>query len=146
MIFEALNRRRFLQSSLATAAGLALAPAVGPSAAGQERGQRPPQDAAVKVLNPLGRVPISLIIDDSTCLVNLAHFGIPHFAEAFPDRYLQDWRKLPRDIPDAFVREFHEWCREHGVNGKYSIMPYPACVGWIDRDIPSRSKKERDES
>ena len=28
----------------------------------------------------MGRVPVSLIIDDSTCLVNMAHFGIPEFA------------------------------------------------------------------
>ena len=55
---------------------------------------------------------MSFIIDDSTCLVNLAHFGIPAFAEAFPDRYTQDWRSLPREIPDAFVEEFGLWCRE----------------------------------
>ena len=146
MFFDPLSRRGFLQSSLATAAGLALTPSIGSFAAGQERGQRPTQDPTVKVLNPLARVPVSLIIDDSTCLVNLAHFGIPHFAEAFPDRYLQDWRKLPREIPDAFVREFHEWCREHGVKGKYSIVPYPACVGWVDRDMPGWSKNELDES
>ena len=35
----------------------------------------------VKVLNPYGRVPVSLIIDDSTCLVNMAHYGIPQFGE-----------------------------------------------------------------
>jgi len=98
------------------------------------------------VLNPCGRVPVSLIIDDSTCLVNLAHFGIPHFAEAFPDNYKQDWRKLPREIPDSFVRKFGQWCHERGIKGKYSIVPYPACVGWLDRDLPGWSKKELDES
>ena len=85
--------------------------------------------AAIQVLNPRGRVPVSLIIDDSTCLVNLAHFCIPQFQEVFPDQYRQDWRKLPREIPDSFVREFGEWCREHGVKGKYSIVPNPACLG-----------------
>ncbi len=113
---------------------------------GQEKGERPKQDPSVTVLNPQGRVPLSFIIDDSTCLVNLAHFCIPQFAEVFPDRYLQDWRKLPREIPDSFVREFGEWCHENGVKGKYSIVPYPACVGWVDREMPGWTGKQLEES
>jgi hypothetical protein len=112
----------------------------------QEKGDRPPQADGVRVVNPRNRVPVSFIIDDSTCLVNLPHFKIPQLAEAYPDRYLQDWRRLPREIPDAFVRKFGEWCREHGVKGKYSVVPYPACVGWIDRFIPGWTKKELDDS
>jgi hypothetical protein len=100
----------------------------------------------VEILNPCNRVPISLIIDDSTCLVNMAHFGIPQFAEVFPDQYKQDWRKLPREIPDSFVREFGEWSQENGIKGKYSIVPYPACTGWINRFIPGWTKRELEES
>jgi hypothetical protein len=100
----------------------------------------------VEILNPYNRAPISLIIDDSTCLVNMAHFGIPQFAEVFPDQYKQDWRKLPREIPDSFVREFGEWSQEKGIKGKYSIVPFPACTGWINRFIPGWTKKELDES
>jgi hypothetical protein len=100
----------------------------------------------VKVLNPFNRSPVSLIIDDSTCLVNLAHFGIPQFAEVFPDNYKQDWRKLPREIPDSFVREFGEWSNENGVKGKYSIVPYPACTGWVNRFIPGWTKRELEDS
>jgi hypothetical protein len=100
----------------------------------------------VKVVNPFNRSPVSLIIDDSTCLVNLAHFGIPQFQEVFPDQYLQDWRKLPREIPDSFVRTFGEWSHENGVKGKYSIVPYPAYTGWVSRFIPGWTKKELDYS
>ncbi len=132
-----LSRRHF---SHTLAGGLAA-----PLAA-QIPGQRPPRASEVEVLNPGSRVPVALMIDDSTCLVNLAHFGIPHFAEAFPDRYKQDWRSLPREIPDSFVRKFGEWCHEHGVKGKYSIVPYPACTGWMDRDIPGWSKRDLDDS
>ena len=139
------SRRRFLKSAAVGLAGAGLALLESPLAA-QLKGDRPEPADGIKVLNPQNRVPVSLIIDDSTCLVNLAHFGIPHFHEVFPDRYPQDWRKLPREIPDAFVREFGEWCRTHGVKGKYSIVPYPACVGWMDRDLPGWSKKELDES
>jgi len=117
-----------------------------PNLMAQLAGDRPKQTPGVKVLNPHGRVPVSLIIDDSTCLVNLAHFCIPQFAEVFPDRYMQPWKTLPREIPDAFVRKFGEWCHEHGVKGKYSVIPYPACVGWLDRELPGWSKKELQES
>lgn len=117
------------------------------AALGQLAGERPGGGSdSVEVLNPRTRVPVSFIIDDSTCLVNLAHFCIPQFAEVFPDRYRQDWRSLPREIPDAFVRKFGEWCHAAGVKGKYSIVPYPACVGWMDRDIPGWTRKELESS
>jgi hypothetical protein len=106
----------------------------------------PEKSVNVTVLNPYNRSPVSLIIDDSTCLVNMAHFGIPQFGEVFPDQYKQDWRKLPREIPDSFVREFGEWAHENGVKGKYSIVPYPACTGWINRFIPGWTKQELEES
>ena len=98
------------------------------------------------VVNPYNRVPVSLIIDDSTCLVNMAHFGIPQFAEVFPEQYKQDWKKLPREIPDSFVREFGEWSLENGVKGKYSVVPYPACTGWVNRFIPGWTKTELQQS
>jgi len=141
---EEMTRRDFVKAA-AIAAGGAAVLNLGRAKA-QDKGERPRQAADVKVLNPRNRVPMSLIIDDSTCLVNLAHFGIPHFAEAWPDNYKQDWRKLPREIPDSFVRKFGEWCRDNGVKGKYTIVPYPACVGWMDRDLPGWSKKELDDS
>ena len=95
-----------------------------------------------EVLNPYNRVPVSLIIDDSTCLVNMAYYGIPQFGEVFPEQYKQDWRKLPREIPDSFVREFGEWSLENGVKGKYSIVPFPACTGWVSRFIPGWTEHE----
>ena len=142
------NRRQFMQSTTAgLASGLFLSEpgllGVAESSCAQEPGSRPPQPPdGVSVVNPRGRAPVSLIIDDSTCLVNLAHFGIPQFHEVFPDQYHQPWKTLPREIPDAFVRRFGEWCAERGIKGKYSLVPYPACVGWLDRDLPGWSSQE----
>ncbi|MEM7013752.1 MAG: hypothetical protein AAF585_19965, partial [Verrucomicrobiota bacterium] len=94
-------------------------------------GERPEQDDSVRVLNPYNRVPVSFIIDDSTCLVNMGYYCMPQFAEAWgknrPGRYDKPWKTWPREIPDSFVREFAEFCSEQGVKGKYSIVPYPAC-------------------
>lgn len=140
-----LSRRDFMKITALATAGAVSVIGSKPSAA-QDKGERPTQDAGITVLNPLNRVPLSHIIDDATCLVNMAHFGIPHFATAWPDRYKQDWKSLPREIPDSFVRKFGKWCHEHGVKGKYSIVPYPACVGWLDRCLPGWSQKELDDS
>jgi len=140
-----INRRDFLKITALAAAGAASVIRSRPVTA-QDKGERPKKADDVTVLNPQNRVPVSFIIDDSTCLVNMAHFGIPHFATAWPDRYKQDWKKLPREIPDSFVRKFGQWCREHGVKGKYTIVPYPACVGWLDRCLPGWSQKELDDS
>ncbi len=137
---EALSRRRFL----ATAAALTLPDLT----FAQLRGERPVQDAGVQVINPAGRVPVSLIIDDSTCLVNLAHYAMPQFAAAWPQRqdYQKPWWTWPKEIPDAFVRRFGEWCAERNVKGKYSIVPQPACVGWVDRELPGWSSQQLDQS
>lgn len=143
LILDHPTRRKFLQAS---ALGIATSQLLPTSSSAQELGARPIPSDDVKVLNPRNRVPLSFIIDDSTCLVNLAHFCIPQFAEVFPNRYQQDWRKLPREIPDSFVREFAEWCHQHGVKGKYSVVPNPACVGWMDRDLPGWSKQDLDAS
>ncbi len=140
-----ISRRRLLQQAAWVSVGAGAWQSLKPVGA-QDKGQRPLPAEGVRVLNPLNRVPMSFIIDDSTCLVNMAHFGIPQFSEVFPDRYQQDWRSLPREIPDAFVRRFGQWCHEHGIKGKYSIVPYPACVGWVDRYLPGWSKTKLKDS
>jgi hypothetical protein len=146
-VHASVSRRQFVKTTaMGAAAGLTTGGWMAGAAFTQDPGARPAKADDVKVLNPRHRVPLSFIIDDSTCLVNLAHFCIPQFAEAFPDRYQQDWRSLPREIPDAFVREFAEWCHDHGVKGKYSIVPNPACVGWMDRELPGWSRRELEQS
>lgn len=127
------NRRKFIKTTATSSAALAMTPSVffSEKSAGK-----------VEAINPRNRVPVSLIIDDSTTLVNMAYYGIPQFAEVFPDNYKQDWRKLPREIPDSFVRKFGEWAIDNGVKGKYSIVPYPACTGWVSRFIPGWTEKE----
>jgi hypothetical protein len=147
-----LSRRRFLGTTGAGLASGLIVPGSGVLASGreahaQEAGSRPTKaPEGVTVINPRGRVPVGLIIDDSTCLVNLAHFCIPQFQEVFPSQYKQPWKTLPREIPDSFVRRFGEWCASKGIKGKYSVIPFPACVGWLDRELPGWSKRDLDAS
>ena len=73
---EPTSRRSFISSSLAitgTTIGLGAVPGLA-----QKTGNT---SDLVTVLNPRNRVPLSFIIDDSTCLVNMGHFCMPQFAE-----------------------------------------------------------------
>jgi hypothetical protein len=142
-----LTRRHFLQTS---ALGLVGAASCGdlfaqpPAVLEEAPANKVSRGRGVEVLLPRNRVPLSFVIDDSTCLVNMGHFCNPQFAEAWPNRdeYKKPWRQWPREIPDNFVREFGEWCADQGVRGKYSIVPYPACVGWLDRELPGWSRRD----
>lgn len=135
-----MSRREFVRRAGSLAALAGAAPLWG-----QVPGERPPPAVGCTVLNPRGRVPVSLIIDDSTCLVNLNRFAMPQFNDTFQGAnrvYQANWRDWPVEIPDVFVREFAEWAATSGVKGKYSIVPYPACVGRLDRGVPGWSRAE----
>jgi hypothetical protein len=142
------SRRQFLQSAAAALAATSAAVRGSRVLRAQEAGARPPATPGVAVLLPRGRVPVSWIIDDSTCLVNLNRFAIPQFAAAWGPTgpYRHAWRDWPVEIPDAFVRKFGEWCAAQGVKGKYSIVPFPACVGRLDRELPGWTQRELKES
>ena len=143
---NATTRRQFLGSTSLAATALALNP---PRLFAQQPGERPPRADGVTVLNPRARIPIGLIIDDSTCLVNLNRFAMPQFDTAMAGAnktYHRDWREWPVEIPDSFVRKFGEWCAGQGVKGKYSIVPFPACVGRLDRGLPGWTQRELNES
>ena len=90
----------------------------------------------------LDRVPLSIIFDDSTVLVNLNYFFMR-------DRNLVDgenrrWQDVPVVHPESFVREFAEWCLENDVRGKYSVVPCPAALGRIDEGLPLFSKAQQE--
>jgi hypothetical protein len=138
------TRREFLQTASTTLAGAGLALSASRLVA-QIAGDRPPRTEGVTVLNPRARVPVGIIIDDSTCLVNLNRFALPQFDEAFGGKnaaYHRNWREWPVEIPDAFVRRFGEWAAGAGVKGKWSVVPYPACVGRLDRTLPGWTQRE----
>jgi hypothetical protein len=138
------SRRGFLGSAAAVT-GLAALGVPPECLHAQQAGERPSRAQGVTVLNPRGRVPLSWIIDDSTCLVNLNKFAMPQFDAAHGGTnaaYHKDWRSWPDEIPDDFVRKFADWSGEQGVKGKYSIVPYPACVGRLDGELPGWSPRE----
>ena len=43
---------------------------------------------------------------------------------------------MPNAIPAAFAERWGQWCGEQGIKGKFSMVPFPAGVGRIDREFP----------
>ena len=94
------------------------------------------------VRNAQDRVPLSLIIDDSTVLVNLNYFWMR-------DRNPMDgenrrWQDVPVVHPESFTREFAEFCLAEGVRGKFSIVPVPAALGRVDEPLPLFGRAQQD--
>lgn len=142
------TRRQFLLEATRNLAAAGVVAQV-PSLLAQVPGERPIHSPGVEVLNPRGRVPVGIIIDDSTCLVNLNRFAMPQFDEAYGGKnksYHKNWREWPVEIPDVFVRKFGEWALAEGLKGKWSVVPYPACVGRLDRTLPGWTQRELRES
>lgn len=92
--------------------------------------------------NALDRVPLSLIIDDSTVLVNLNYFWM---RDRIPvDGQPRRWQDVPVVHPESFTREFAEFCLQEGVRGKFSIVPCPAALGRVDEGLPMFSRQQQD--
>lgn len=82
----------------------------------------------------LDRVPLSLIIDDSTLLVNLNYFFMRDRNRV--DGQGRRWEDVPVVHPESFTREFAQFCLDAGVRGKFSMVPCPAALGRLDHGLP----------
>lgn len=91
----------------------------------------------------LDRQPLSLIIDDSTALLNLNYFFLRDRNRWRGEQ--QRWDDVPVVIPERFTREWAEWCATAGVRGKYSIVPCPAGVGRLDQGLPLFGQQDLDQ-
>jgi hypothetical protein len=132
-----LSRRGLLSKAVAAGAGLAW------SGGRAGAGNAP----SVTVCNPLLRTPLALIIDDSCPVINKAYYWIQqrhdwrlkHEPDSAPSGWEVHYDKLgsmPNTIPAAFAERWGQWCGEQGIKGKYSMVPFPAGVGRIDKGFP----------
>lgn len=99
----------------------------------------------VEISRPaLDRVPLSIIFDDSTLLVNLNYFFM---RDRNPiDGQRRRWEDVPVVHPESFTREFAEYCLDEGVKGKFSVVPCPgpAALGRIDHGLPLFSRAQQE--
>jgi hypothetical protein len=138
-----VTRRDFLAGAVAAGFGSTWA---GVCARAEERPR-------VIVCNPLRRTPLSLIIDDSCPVINKAYYWIQqrhdwrlrHEPNSPPSGWEVHYDKLPvmpNAIPARFAEEWGQWCGEQGIRGKFSMVPFPAGVGRIDRGFPGFPPEE----
>lgn len=87
------------------------------------------ENLEIAVRWPGGRVPMSLIVDDPMPGLNpmIDHEpGAPHRAE----------------VPNAVLRRFAALAERHGLQGKFSVVPWPLARGRLDRpdSLPPASR------
>jgi hypothetical protein len=146
-----LNRRNFLLSLGSTALAvpfvLGAADAINPSSVNTTATLNP------KVCNPLLRTPLALIIDDSCPVINKAYYWIKQMHDwrlrYHPDQKPSGWElhydkldRMPNTIPAAHATKWGEWCAEQGIRGKFSLIPFPAGMGRIDKGFPGFPERE----
>jgi hypothetical protein len=66
-------------------------------------------------------IPIALLVDDGAP-VNVMFFHDPPYAH-------------PLLMPTRLLNDFADLCDEHGVKGKFSVLPMPCCLGGIDGEL-----------
>lgn len=107
----------------------------------------------VTVCNPLLRTPLSLIIDDSCPVINKAYYWIhqrhdwrlrlqPNSAPSGWEKQYDIVETMPKTIPASFAARWGEWCGEHGIRGKFSLVPFPAGVGRVDQGFSGFPESE----
>ncbi len=148
-----INRREFLAAvSLGTCG---MSPLLGGPSIGlpDTRGDASPAALKVSVCNPLLRTPLSLIIDDSCPVINKAYYWIKQRHDwrlkHRPDSSPSGWEihydtlpQMPNTVAASFAAKWGEWCGEQGIRGKFSMIPFPAGVGRIDRGFPGFPESE----
>lgn len=104
---------------------------------------------------PLGRSPISLLIDDPSPGINPLHYFAStvnpdstfyHYASKDGKWYFDSDKKFAHPIVEkvdpGFVEEFASWVRNTEVKGKISVVPWAAGLGRIDREIKGVPKNQ----
>ena len=84
---------------------------------------------AARVEHPALRQPISLIVDDPMPGYNPAHFH-------------SGFRLGPLRIPPSLIDRFADLVEETGIQGKFSVVPYPFGFGRVDREVQGVSQAD----
>ena len=87
------------------------------------------------------RIPISFIIDDSApCINPLYYFRKQVNRIDFP--IVREGVPMLREIPNNFLFDFIKLINEEEVKGKFSLLPYPAGLGSIEKGLEGFKERE----
>ncbi|MBN2584787.1 MAG: hypothetical protein JXL80_17115 [Planctomycetes bacterium] len=99
------------------------------------------------------RIPISFIVDDPPVSTTYwlrrqpEEMGIATEPRGSFGKFVADWRRQEpsKIIPNAFWRKFIDWARAGGVRGKFTLLPCPAGLGFIDKKVEGYTADELSE-
>jgi len=99
------------------------------------------------------QIPISFIVDDPP--INTTYWirrqaeelGIAREARGEFGTFVADWRRQEpaKIVPNDFWRQFARWAADAGVRGKFSFLPCPAGLGYVDDQVEGFSDAELSE-
>lgn len=84
---------------------------------------------AFRVEPPGLRIPVALILDDPAPCRNAMYFH-------------GGFRGNVAEIPNTFVTAFAETAARTGMSGKFTVLPYPFGLGWIDRQLMGIAERD----
>jgi hypothetical protein len=119
---HSFDRRLFLQSAVGLMGGAA---SFGRAASGEDVG--PATDTAA-FWSSLDRLPMALIVDDPMPCVN------PLYYYRTQVRKIQD-PPLAKTIPVSLMEQFTKLVVDHGACGGFTIVPFPAGLGSIEKGL-----------
>ncbi len=91
-------------------------------------------DIGYRFSKPGKKVPICLLVDDSSPLIHVYWFHKKPVDGKGP--FTQDGRLLVKDVPNSFLDKFCDVVQRHNIAGKISIVPAPGGVGDIVTGFP----------
>ena len=96
------------------------------------------------------RVPIVFIVDDPP--INVSYYlrkqqsdlGILPPSRGDFSRFLDRWQEMEKSkiVPNAFWKRLIDWAQAAGVRGKFSFLPCPAGLGFIDDHVEGYTDRE----
>jgi len=101
----------------------------------------------------MSKVPISFIVDDAP--INASYFmrkqmkdrGLPIATKGHFNELLSRWEEMEgcKIIPNTFWKKFIKWALKEGVKGKFTFLPCPAGLGYINDKVEGYTKEELSE-
>ncbi len=103
---------------------------------------------SIRTERPRNSCPITLIIDDPTpCINPLYYFALQvpksstdyHYTKKDGKFYFDSDTRfnfpIAKEVDESFVHEFASWVKSTEVRGKFSLIPFPAGLGRVDKGL-----------
>lgn len=95
----------------------------------------------LRVEYPHLQIPVALLVDDPGPCVNPFYYH-RRLREPAAEPKLASGETVVRSVPLAFLHRFVEVVEQHGIRGKFSVLPCPCNLGYIGRGIEGYPESE----